>query len=65
MLNGYPDVLNVRQAAEALGVCEMAVYRLIQNHEIGVRRVGRRILVPKICLVDYLNAARIPGAKLQ
>ena len=58
MLNNYPDVLTVKQVAEALGVCDRAAYQLIHEHTIGSRRVGRRILVPKVCLMDYLNSAR-------
>lgn len=58
MLNNYPDVLTVQQAAEALQVCETSVYRMVKEHTIGFRRVGRKILIPKVCLVDYLNSAR-------
>lgn len=65
MLNSYPDVLTVRQAAEALGICEASVYRLIKERVIGSQRVGRRILIPKVCLMDYLNAARYQISKLQ
>ena len=58
MLHHYPDVLTVRQAAEALCVCEASVYRMVKERSIGFRRVGRKILIPKVCLVDYLNSAR-------
>ena len=65
MLNNYPDVLTVQQAAEILGVCKASVYRMIKERTIGSRRVGRRILVPRICIVDYLNSARYNVQKLQ
>lgn len=58
MFNSYPDVMTVQQTAEALGVCEASVYRLIHQKAIGTRRVGRKILVPKVCLIDYVNSAR-------
>lgn len=58
MLNNYPDVMTVEQAAEALNVCRTSVYRMVNNKEIGSRRVGRKILIPKVCLIDYLNSAR-------
>lgn len=58
MLKDYPDVLNVHQAAQALCVCEASVYRMIKDNTIGYRRVGRKILIPKVCLIDYLNSAR-------
>lgn len=58
MLKDYPDVLTPRQVAEALGICENSAYRLIRQRAIGSRRVGRKILVPKVCLIDYLTSAR-------
>lgn len=58
MLKDYPDVLTVKQVSEILGIGENAAYKLVNGHMIGSRRVGRRILVPKVCLIDYLNSAR-------
>lgn len=58
MLKDYPDVLTVKQVSEILGIGENAAYKLVNDHMIGSRRVGRRILVPKVCLIDYLNSAR-------
>lgn len=58
MLKDYPDVLTVKQVAEILNICENSVYRLIRDKQIGSRKVGRKILVPKVCITDYLNSAR-------
>ena len=58
MLNNYPDVLTVKEVAQVLGICENSAYRLIRDKAIGSRKVGRKILVPKVCLTDYLNSAR-------
>ena len=58
MFKDYPDVLTVQQAAQALGICEASVYRLIHERTIGSRRIGRKYLVPKVCLIDYINSAR-------
>lgn len=65
MLNNYPDVLTVQMAAEALGVCEASVYRMVKEKTIGFRRVGRKILIPKVCLTDYLNSARYMVSGMQ
>lgn len=65
MLNNYPDVLNVKQAADALGVSTASVYQLVHNRIIGCRRVGRKILIPKVCLIDYLNSARYSVSQQQ
>lgn len=58
MLKDYPDVLTPRQVAEVLGICENSVYRLIRQRAIGSRHIGRKIIVPKVCLIDYLTSAR-------
>ena len=58
MFQKYGDVLTVAQVAEALGLCEGSVYKLEKSSVIGCRRVGRKILIPKICLIDYVNSAR-------
>jgi len=58
MFSKYPDVLTPKQAAEALGICVNKVYMLIKERIIGSKRIGRRILVPKVCLIDYIESAR-------
>lgn len=58
MLNEYPDVMTVKQMSEALHISKGKAYELINQRVIGSRRIGRKILVPKICVTDYLNSAR-------
>lgn len=58
MLNDFPDVLSVEQLANILNIGINTAYRLIHTGEIGYKRIGRRILIPKICVVDYLDLAR-------
>lgn len=58
MLNKYRDVLTVKELAEALGIGMTSAYRLINEGVIGSTRVGKKILVPKVCVADYLNSAR-------
>ena len=43
MLNNYPDVLTVKQLAEALNIGLNAAYELVNRHEIGAKRIGRAI----------------------
>lgn len=57
MFKNYPDVLTVKQLAEALGIGKNKAYELINNHVIGSKRIGRKILIPKGCLIDYLQSA--------
>ena len=58
MLNKYPDVLTIRQLAEALGIGINKAYGMINQHIIGSKRIGRRIVIPKICVIDYLESSR-------
>ncbi|MBP8640492.1 MAG: helix-turn-helix domain-containing protein [Oscillospiraceae bacterium] len=58
MFKEYPDVLTVEQLAEALGIGKNKAYELISNHVIGYKRIGRKILIPKCCLIDYIQSSR-------
>ena len=58
MFESYPDVLTVRQLANALGIGLNSAYSLVNNNEIASKKVGKRILVPKVCLIDYINSCR-------
>jgi len=57
-LKDYPDVLTVRQLAQVLGIGKNAAYDLVQTKVIGHLKIGRKYLVPKRCVVDYLNSSR-------
>ena len=58
MLNDYPDILTVEQLAHILGIGINAAYRLVNDGTIGCRRIGKTIRIPKVCVTDYINAAR-------
>ena len=58
MFNEYRDVMTVKETAEALGICKAAVYRMVKENTIGSHRVGRRILIPKTCLIQYVKSAQ-------
>lgn len=64
MFHEYPDILTVRQLAQALGISANSAYKLVHQREIGCKRVGRKILVPKQCLIDYVRSARYTVAAL-
>jgi excisionase family DNA binding protein len=48
----------VPQVACALGVSKNTAYRLVKDHTIGCKHIGRKIIVPKACLVDFILSAR-------
>lgn len=58
MFNSYPDILTVKQMAEALHISKNSAYQLVNDRVVGSKRIGRKIIVPKQCLIDYVNSAR-------
>lgn len=58
MFSGYPDIMSVEQLAEALGIGKNSAYSLVNNGRIGCKRIGRRILIPKSCVIDFVQSAR-------
>ena len=54
MLQEYPDVMNIDQVSEVLGVSTKAVYGLIKGGHLSVLKIGRTYRIPKIRLVAYL-----------
>lgn len=58
MLGKYPDVLTVEQVAQILGIGKNTAYKLINENVIGHKKIGRKLLIPKLCIIDYLESAR-------
>lgn len=58
MFNSYGDILTVEELAKALGIGKNKAYELVQNHVIGYKKIGRKYLIPKSCLVDYVQSAQ-------
>jgi len=58
MFNSYPDVLTVPQMATALGIGLNKAYEMLRDGFIGHKRIGKRYIIPKQCVVDYLQSSR-------
>ena len=58
VLNGYNDVLTVRELAKALRIGKNAAYALVRERAIPSVRIGRKYLVPKLKVVDFLSNPR-------
>ena len=50
-----PLLLNVKQLADLLGVSDSSVYELIQEDGFPSLRVGRRIVIPKEELREWIS----------
>ena len=57
MLKEYPDVLNIEQMCEVLGISKKTGYKLLQSNTITSMKVGRTYRIPKIHLIAYLRAS--------
>ena len=55
MLNKYPDVLNVKQLCEVLGIGKNTAYKLLKNREIKALRIGTVYKIPKREVIKYLT----------
>ena len=56
MFPEYPDVVNVEQLSEMPGgVSAKTVYRLLKKGEIQSKYVGKRYLIPKLYVIDYIT----------
>ena len=51
----YPDVLDVKQVSDALGVSTKVVYRLVRNGSIVSLKVGREFRIPKVNVMKYVK----------
>ncbi|MBP9989088.1 MAG: helix-turn-helix domain-containing protein [Ruminococcus sp.] len=65
MFTEYPDVVNVQQLGEMLGgISEKTIYRLLKSEKIKSIFVGKRYLIPKPYVIEYLtleNAEKSPA----
>lgn len=51
-----PLTYTVREAAALLGISAWAYYEAIKKNELPYRKVGRRVVVPKVQLDAWLSA---------
>lgn len=56
MLEKYKDVLSVSELLEILPLGKNSIYKLIKDGQIKCIRVGARIIIPKKCVIDFLNS---------
>jgi excisionase family DNA binding protein len=58
MFSNYPDVLNIKQVCEMLGIGRNNAYALIKNNVITSVRIGRKIRVTKESVIEFINNAK-------
>ncbi len=54
-LKSYPDVLEVGHIKEILKIGKDLAYQLIKENKIKSLRIGRKTIIAKSSVIDYLN----------
>ena len=55
MLDKFNDVLTVKDLYEAIPIGKNAIYKLINDGKIKSIRVGKKIIIPKKEVINFLN----------
>ena len=55
MLREYPDVMNIEQRSQALGVSTKTGYGLLKSGKVACLKVGRAYRIPKVHLLTYMK----------
>ena len=55
MLREYPDVMNIEQMSQALGVSTKTGYGLLKSGKVACLRVGRAYRIHKVHLLTYMK----------
>ena len=54
-LSDYPDVISPEEIKEILRISISGVYHLLQEGTIKSIRVGKRYIIPKRSIIDFLS----------
>lgn len=55
MFTSYPDVVNVNQLKEMLGIGITLAYRLVKQNTIKSLKIGREYKIPKTNIISFLE----------
>ena len=55
MFTSYPDLVDITQLKEMLGIGITLDYRLVRNNTIQALKVGRQYKIPKRNIISYLT----------
>ncbi len=58
MFEQYDDILSVNEACKALSIGKNKLYELLRNCTIKSIKIGKKYIIPKLYLIDYINAYR-------
>ena len=59
MLEEYKDVINVKDLCEILNIGKKTAYKLLKNNDIPNRRLGKKYIIPKFGVIEYLKGVQL------
>lgn len=57
MFSEYPDIISVYDLMKMLNVCKSTAYSLLQSNQILHVRVGKKYVIPKKSVVEFIACA--------
>ncbi len=57
MLSKYPDVVSVNELKEILRVGKNTIYKLLQDNTIKSIKIGKKYIIPKSSIINFLNTS--------
>ncbi len=54
MLKEYPEVLSVREVAKILRIGKNKAYGIVNSGRLSSIKMGGKMIVPKMCLIQFL-----------
>ncbi len=54
MFEAYKDILTVEEVCAALHIGKNSVYKLLKIGALRCVKIGRKYIIPKICLIDFI-----------
>lgn len=58
MFEKYDDTLTVRELCKALNIGKNYAYEYLKKGVIKSIKIGKRYIIPKQYLIDYINSCR-------
>lgn len=58
MFESFKDVLTVNDVCTALQLGKNSVYKLLRSGVLQCIKIGKKYLVPKSFLIDFINQSR-------
>lgn len=57
LFSEYKDVLKVDDVMKMLGIGKNTVYDLLRNKKIKSIQLGKKYIIPKKCVIEFINSA--------